>query len=70
MEFNLPFIDVTYHREEYEFKELANGLLQKEDCEKRPGTVGICAGIQNRYNVDAIPHIFVVDLQRRILRIY
>ena len=57
MEFNPPFIDVTYHREEYEFKELANGLLQKKIVKKRPGTVGICAGIQNKYSVDAIPHI-------------
>ena len=57
MEFKPPFIDVTYHREEYEFKELANGLLQKKIVKKRPGTVGICAGIQNKYNVDAIPHI-------------
>lgn len=57
MEFNPPFIDVTYHREEYEFKELDNGLLQKKIVKKRPGTVGICAGIQNKYNVDAIPHI-------------
>ncbi len=24
---------------------------------KRPGTVGICAAIQNKYKVDAIPHI-------------
>ena len=46
-----------YHREEYEFKELENGLLQKKVVKKRPGTVGICAGIQNKYQVDAIPHI-------------
>ena len=57
MEFNPPFIGVTYHREEYEYKELPNGLLQKKIVKKRPGTVGICAGIQNKYNVDAIPHI-------------
>ena len=57
MEFNPPFIDVTYHREEYEFKEMPNGLLQKKIVKKRPGTVGICAGIQNKYEVDAIPHI-------------
>ena len=57
MEFNPPFIDVTYHREEYEFKELDNGLLRKKVVKKRPGTVGICAGIQNKYEVDAIPHI-------------
>lgn len=57
MEFNPPFIDVTYHREEYEYKELPSGLLQKKIVKKRPGTVGICAGIQNKYSVDAIPHI-------------
>ena len=57
MEFNPPFIDVTYHREEYVYKELDNGLLQKQVVKKRPGTVGICAAIQNKYNVDAIPHV-------------
>ena len=57
MEFNPPFIDVTYHREEYVFKEQENGLLKKQVVRKRPGTVGICAAIQNKYKVDAIPHI-------------
>ena len=57
MEFKPPFIDVTYHREEYVYKELENGLLQKKVVKKRPGTVGICAAIQNKYRVDAIPHI-------------
>ncbi|HPF10952.1 MAG TPA: methylenetetrahydrofolate reductase [NAD(P)H] [Flavobacteriaceae bacterium] len=57
MEFQPPFIDVTYHREEYLYKELENGLLQKQVVRKRPGTVGICAAIQNKYDVDAIPHI-------------
>lgn len=57
MEFQPPFIDVTYHREEYTFKELDNGLLKKQVVKKRPGTVGICAAIQNKYQVDAVPHI-------------
>ncbi len=57
MEFNPPFIDVTYHREEYVYKELSNGLLEKHIIRKRPGTVGICAALQHKYNVDAIPHI-------------
>lgn len=57
MEFKPPFIDVTYHREEYVYEEQENGLLQKKVVRKRPGTVGICAAIQNKYNVDAIPHI-------------
>jgi len=57
MEFNPPFIDVTYHREEYEYKELPSGLFQKKVVKKRPGTVGICSAIQNKYNIDAIPHV-------------
>lgn len=57
MEFNPPFIDVTYHREEYTYKDVGNGLLKKQVVKKRPGTVGICAAIQNKYSVDAIPHI-------------
>lgn len=57
MEFKPPFIDVTYHREEYTYKDLGNGLLKKQVVKKRPGTVGICAAIQNKYHVDAIPHI-------------
>jgi len=57
MEFKPPFIDVTYHREEYVFKERENGLLEKKSIKKRPGTAGICAAIQNHYQVDAVPHI-------------
>jgi len=57
MEFNPPFIDVTYHREEYVYKEMEGGLLEKRVVRKRPGTVGICAAVQNKYRVDAIPHI-------------
>ena len=57
MEFNPAFIDVTYHREEYEYVEREDGLLEKRVVKKRPGTVGICAAIQNKYGVDAVPHI-------------
>lgn len=57
MEFKPPFIDVTYHREEYVYKKHENGLLERKSIRKRPGTVGICAAIKNRYEVDAVPHI-------------
>jgi methylenetetrahydrofolate reductase (NADPH) len=57
MEFKPPFIDVTYHREEYVYKKLENGLLEKRSTRKRPGTVGICAAIQNKYKIDTVPHI-------------
>ena len=57
MEFNPKFVNVTYHREEFIYKERLNGLLEKIAVRKRPGTVGICAAIMNRYNVDAVPHL-------------
>ena len=57
MEFNPPFIDVTYHREDYIYKQHANGLLERVVYRKRPGTVAICAAIMNKYKVDAVPHL-------------
>jgi len=57
MEFDPQFVDVTYHREEYVYIEQENGLLEKRVVRKRPGTVGICAAIQNKFKVDAVPHI-------------
>jgi methylenetetrahydrofolate reductase (NADPH) len=57
MEFKPPFIDVTYHREEYVYKTREGGLLEKRVTRKRPGTVGICAAIMNRFHVDAVPHL-------------
>lgn len=56
MEFNPPFIDVTTSREEYVYIE-KNGLFDRKITRMRPGTVGICASLQYKYNVDAIPHV-------------
>jgi methylenetetrahydrofolate reductase (NADPH) len=57
MEFKPAFVDVTYHREEYVYKKRTGGYLEKVNIRKRPGTVGICAAIMNKYNVEAVPHI-------------
>lgn len=64
MEFNPKFINVTYHREEYIYKERENGLLEKISMRKRPGTVGICAAIMNKYDVDAVPHLICGGFSR------
>jgi len=56
MEFNPPFIDVTTSREEYVYIE-RQGLLDRKVTRMRPGTVGICASLRYKYNVDTIPHI-------------
>lgn len=65
MEFKPPFIDVTYHREEYVYKKMPSGLLEKRTTRKRPGTVGICAAIQNNYKIDTVPHIICGGFSRQ-----
>ncbi|MFK7979686.1 MAG: methylenetetrahydrofolate reductase [NAD(P)H] [Saprospiraceae bacterium] len=57
MEFKPPFIDVTYHREEFIYVKKTTGYYEKTAIRKRPGTVGICAAIMHRYGVDAVPHL-------------
>lgn len=57
MEFKPAFVNVTYHREEFIYKKREKGFLEKIAIKKRPGTVGICAAIMNKYNIEAIPHL-------------
>lgn len=56
MEFKPPFIDVTTSREEYIYVE-KDGLLDRKVTRMRPGTVGICAAIKHKYDVDTVPHV-------------
>mgnify|MGYP001823327514 FL=1 len=57
MEFKPPFIDVTTSREEHVYIEKPGGLLQKKVTRMRPGTVGICASLMNKYQIDTVPHV-------------
>ena len=57
MEFNPPFIDVTTSREEHIYIKREDGLLERKITRMRPGTVGICAAIKQKYDVDTIPHV-------------
>jgi methylenetetrahydrofolate reductase (NADPH) len=65
IEFSPSFINVTYHRSEHVYKKRADGSFEKVEVRKRPGTVGICAAIMNRYRVDAIPHIICGGFSRQ-----
>lgn len=56
MEFKPPFIDVTTSREEFVYVEKL-GLLDRKITRMRPGTLGICAAIKHKYNVDTVPHV-------------
>jgi methylenetetrahydrofolate reductase (NADPH) len=51
-----PFIDITSHAAEVMYEETSQGL-QRRVKRKRPGTLGVCALLQNKYQIDAVPHI-------------
>ncbi|MHB1687568.1 MAG: methylenetetrahydrofolate reductase [Ignavibacteriaceae bacterium] len=61
--FNPPFIDITSHSAEVYYEETPRGI-EKRIKRKRPGTLGICALIQNKYNIDAVPHILTQGFTR------
>jgi methylenetetrahydrofolate reductase (NADPH) len=65
MEFKPAFINVTYHRSESMFKRKLDGTFEKVEVRKRPGTVGICAAIMNRYKVDAVAHLICGGFTRQ-----
>ena len=61
--YNPPFIDITSHAAEVIYEETSTGI-KKKIKRKRPGTLGICALIQNKYNIDAVPHVLTKGFTR------
>jgi methylenetetrahydrofolate reductase (NADPH) len=53
-----PFIDITGHAAEVVYDEVPGGY-QIRIKRKRPGTVGVCALIQKKFEIDAVPHLLV-----------
>jgi methylenetetrahydrofolate reductase (NADPH) len=64
MDFKPAFVNVTYHQEEFQYREVGNGLLEKKTIRKRPGTVGITAAIMYRYGLNVVPHIICGGFNR------
>ncbi len=55
LEFNPAFISVTYHQPHVVYEEI-NGIIHRRPKRKKPGTVGICSAVLNRYKIDTVPH--------------
>ncbi|MCL1615501.1 methylenetetrahydrofolate reductase [NAD(P)H] [Bacteroides sp. ET71] len=64
LEFNPQYINFTTHRSEYVYKELGNGLFQRNRLRRRPGTVAVAAAIQNKYNITVVPHVLCSGFTR------
>jgi len=64
MEFNPPYINVTYHQEEVVYKKIDKNLVEKRTVWKRPGTVAISAAIKYKYKVIVVPHLICGGFSR------
>ena len=61
--FRPPFIDITSHAAEVVYEETAAGIKRRVK-RKRPGTLGVCALIQNKWQIDAVPHVLCQGFTR------
>ena len=53
---NPPFIDITSHPAVISYEDGPQGL-RRVIKRKRPGTLGLCALVQHKYGIDAVPHV-------------
>ena len=58
------WIDVTSHASSAVFTENSDGSIHKRVYRKRPGTLGICGIIQNRFKIDTVAHILCEGFSR------
>ncbi len=65
IDFKPPFIDVTSHAADSIYLEQMDGSYKRQIQRKRPGTLGLCAAIKYRYNVETVPHILCRGFTRQ-----
>jgi methylenetetrahydrofolate reductase (NADPH) len=51
------WINVTTHASSLLYVEKSDGSITRRIHKKRPGTLGICGVIQNKYGIDAVAHV-------------
>lgn len=57
MEFCPPFINITTHRDEIEYRLMDDGNYRQTIITKRPGTVAITAAIMKKFDIEVVPHV-------------
>lgn len=63
-EFDPKYINITTHRSEYVYKDLGDGLFERNRLRRRPGTVSVAAAIRNKYNITMVPHLLCSGFTR------
>lgn len=57
MEFSPKYINVTSHRDEFEYREEADGSFTKHLVRNRISETTVCAAIMSKYDVEVVPHL-------------
>ena len=57
MEFSPKYINVTSHRDEYEYREEADGTFSRHLVRNRINETTVCAAIMSKYDVEVVPHL-------------
>lgn len=64
LEFEPRYVNITTHRSEYVYRDLGNGIFERNRYRRRPGTVAVAAAIHNKYNITVVPHILCSGFTR------
>ena len=57
MEFKPPFINVTSHRDEIEFRQEPDGTFTRHTVRRRLSETAVCAAIRGAFDVEVVPHL-------------
>lgn len=71
MEFKPQYINVTSHRDEFEFREEPDGSFSRHMVRNRISETTVCAAIMSEYDVEVVPHLIcggntVEEIQSRL----
>ena len=64
MEFDPAYVNITFHREGLKQTVRDDGRTEWHTVRRRPGTVGIAAAIQAKFNITAVPHLICGGLSQ------
>ena len=57
MEFKPKYINVTSHRDEFEYREAEDGTFSRHLIRNRISETTVCAAIMSEYDVEVVPHL-------------